>query len=203
MADVGRHPGLGPLDHLLDHALAPIVDEQILTHLEGHPRVERGLARRQTGPLQEGLEPLRGLLEGLDVPVPPPLPDQANVLSNLYFRCGALQQELEERTGLGVEPLPAAGAALQVLLVEGVDGDDLRPVLFSSRNVPIPTLCVPVRGETVVFDDGRIRGVIEQAGTDLLRIIGVVAILGSLFGAWEVWRGRMFAPREIVDRLRR
>ena len=43
----------------------------------------------------------------------------------------------------------------------------------------------------------------NEAGTDLLRIIGVVAILGALFGVWEVWRGRQFSPREIVDRLRR
>lgn len=49
-------------------------------------------------------------------------------------------------------------------------------------------------------------GLIEagnEAGTDLLRILGAVAMFGAVFGAWEVWRGRPFSPREIVDRLRR
>ena len=43
----------------------------------------------------------------------------------------------------------------------------------------------------------------NEAGSDLLRILGVVAIFGALLGAWEVWRGRPFSPREIAQRLRR
>ena len=49
-------------------------------------------------------------------------------------------------------------------------------------------------------------GLIEagnEAGTDLLRIFGAVAMFGAVFGAWEVWRGRPFSPRELVDRFRR
>ena len=48
-------------------------------------------------------------------------------------------------------------------------------------------------------------GVIDtgEMGGDLLQIIGVVGMLGAVYGCWEVWRGRAPSFKGVVDRLRK
>jgi hypothetical protein len=42
----------------------------------------------------------------------------------------------------------------------------------------------------------------DEMGGDLLQIVGVVAMLGAVYGAWEVWRGKAPSARGLIDRIR-
>ena len=39
-------------------------------------------------------------------------------------------------------------------------------------------------------------------GADLVQIIGVVSMLGAIYGAWEVWRGKPPSAKGLVNRFR-
>lgn len=39
-------------------------------------------------------------------------------------------------------------------------------------------------------------------GSDLVQIVGVVAMIGAMYGAWEVWRGRAPSVKDVLDRIR-
>ena len=39
-------------------------------------------------------------------------------------------------------------------------------------------------------------------GGDLVQIVGVVAMFGAAFGAWEVWRGKPPSAKGLLDRFR-
>jgi len=40
-------------------------------------------------------------------------------------------------------------------------------------------------------------------GGDLVSIIGVVGMIGAVYGAFEVWRGRPISIRDAIERVRR
>jgi hypothetical protein len=42
----------------------------------------------------------------------------------------------------------------------------------------------------------------ETIGSDLVRIIGIVSMLGAVYGAWEIWRGKPFSNKGLIDRVR-
>ena len=41
-----------------------------------------------------------------------------------------------------------------------------------------------------------------EMGADLVRILGVVGMLGAVYGAWEVWYGRTLSLGHVIDRIR-
>jgi hypothetical protein len=42
----------------------------------------------------------------------------------------------------------------------------------------------------------------DDMGGDLVQIIGVVGMLGAVYGAWEVWRGKPPSAKGLIDRIR-
>jgi hypothetical protein len=42
----------------------------------------------------------------------------------------------------------------------------------------------------------------DEMGGDLVQIVGVVGMLGAVYGSWEVWRGRPPSAKGLIDRIR-
>ena len=42
----------------------------------------------------------------------------------------------------------------------------------------------------------------DSMAGDLARIVGVVTMFGSVYGAWEVWRGKALSLKGVIDRIR-